>query len=171
MRLLWIAVALPLLASVAAAQPRESWIADARSGCSAWNPYPTEGESITWSGGCRDGHLDGRGVLEWHYDGRVVERYDGEFRDGRQVGHGTYDNGVDGRHYEGDFRAGRLTGRGVMTWRDGARYDGDFVDGRAHGEGTYLDARGNRFTGPWTDGCFRKGDQRAGVGVELETCR
>ena len=43
-----------------------SWIADKR-GCKVANTFPREGESITWSGPCKDGYADGEGVMPVSY--------------------------------------------------------------------------------------------------------
>lgn len=61
------------LATAAAAAPQETLIG--KEGCGVVNPHPLEGESITWTGGCRDGYAEGEGVLEWLRDGEVREHY------------------------------------------------------------------------------------------------
>ena len=45
--------------------------------CKVWNPYPAGGETIRWTGACKDGFADGRGTLEWQRGGKTYER-DGE---------------------------------------------------------------------------------------------
>ncbi len=42
------------------------------SGCALLNPYPTQDnhQSITWTGSCVNGALDGAGVLQWYKDGK-----------------------------------------------------------------------------------------------------
>lgn len=40
------------------------WIADKR-GCKVVNIAPQEGESITWSGECKNGIANGEGTLTW----------------------------------------------------------------------------------------------------------
>ncbi len=85
------------------------WIMDAVSRCATSNPQPTEGESIRWYGGCRDGKIDGQGTLVWNRDGREVERN------------------------EGGFRAGELHGEVVTTFADGSFIVGKYVDGQREG--------------------------------------
>ncbi len=59
--------------------------------CVVWTPYPQEQETVTWSGACTDGKVQGRGTLEWRYfeDEEWKERrYEGETKDGKMDGHG-----------------------------------------------------------------------------------
>ncbi len=42
------------------------WIADAKTGCQVWNPAPSPGESISWSGPCSNGKATGTGTLQWY---------------------------------------------------------------------------------------------------------
>jgi hypothetical protein len=176
---------------VAAQTPQPGWIADARTGCRVWNPSPQPNETISWTGGCSNGIAQGRGVLQWLKDGKPNERYEGEYRDGKQNGRGVYtsadgsrceceyrDDKKDGRgvltdkngRYEGEFRDDRHDGRGVMTWRDGSRYEGEFRDGKANGTGTYRDTDGQLYSGAWSKGCFQEGNQSARVGATMEEC-
>jgi hypothetical protein len=85
-------------------------VTDPNNNCATSNPYPQGQESIRWTGGCRDGLLDGQGVLTWYRDGRWTERN------------------------EGTFRAGELHGDAITTFPDGSTIAGSYVDGRRHGE-------------------------------------
>ncbi|WP_119420685.1 hypothetical protein [Desertibaculum subflavum] len=85
-------------------------VSDPDSKCATSNPYPQGQESIRWTGGCRDGLLDGAGTLTWYRDGRWTERN------------------------EGTFRAGELHGNAITTFPDGSTIAGSYVDGRRHGE-------------------------------------
>lgn len=88
-----------------------NWIKDAH-GVYLWNPQPTEGETITWSGGfVKDGQYkfaDGNGVVTWYNKyGKVVQVDEGNFKHGQRHGQFThrfkngnvvqikYDNGVE----------------------------------------------------------------------------
>lgn len=166
------------------------WSVDARSGCWIWNPNPQPGEVVTWTAGCgSDGRASGSGNLEWRHDGKV-ERYSGEYRDGKRHGRGVH-TWVDGGRYEGEFRDGKQHGRGVRTW-NGERYEGEYRDDKQHGrgvytwadgdryEGEYRDGRpdgfgearinGTRYVGRWAGGCFRDGNQRGAIGRPLSEC-
>lgn len=85
-------------------------VADPDSKCATSNPYPQGQESIRWTGGCRDGLLDGAGTLTWYRDGRWTERN------------------------EGTFRVGELHGNAITTFPDGSTIAGTYLDGRRHGE-------------------------------------
>ena len=85
-------------------------VSDAENKCATSNPYPQGQESIRWTGGCRNGLLDGQGVLTWYRDGRWTERN------------------------EGSFRAGELNGNAVTTFPDGSTIAGTYIDGKRHGE-------------------------------------
>src|SRR5262245_8366526 len=60
----------------AAAEDDVSWIADQR-GCKVANTFPRPGETITWSGPCKNGYADGDGVMQWFLDGKEDDRYEG----------------------------------------------------------------------------------------------
>ena len=132
-------------AAIAAEVSAPGWVADPSSGCRVWNPNPQENETVLWSGGCRDGLAEGRGMLQWFHDGRPTMRYEGEFRAGKENGHG------------------------ILTKQDG-RYEGEFRDGRAYGVG-HVEGPGYSYTGVWTDGCFREQDVIIGIGRDPSSCR
>jgi MORN repeat len=75
------------------APPR--WIADAKTGCKVWDPAPEQGESIRWSGACKDGFADGDGTLQWFLHGKPGDRYEGGYAHGKRNGYGvvTFANG------------------------------------------------------------------------------
>ena len=87
------------------AQPR--WIADPRTGCKVWDPAPQPGESVHWSGPCKDGLADGQGTLEWMEHGKPGDRYTGAYKHGKRNGYGvlTFSNG---KTVQGDWSDGAL---------------------------------------------------------------
>lgn len=111
-RMLSRAAALSVLCIVLGSVPglAATLVTDPQSNCSTSNPYPQGQESIRWTGGCRDGLLDGAGILTWYRDGRWTERN------------------------EGTFRAGELHGSAITTFPDGSTIAGTYVDGKRHGE-------------------------------------
>jgi hypothetical protein len=129
MRLLIIELALLALTSAAvqAAEPEVGWIADAK-GCKIANPNPKPNETVKWSGGCKNGYAEGKGVLEYAVDGKP------------------------GARYEGQLKRGRFDGRGVLRTPDGAVYDGDWLDGAQEGYGEYTAPDKTTFKGGWTAG-------------------
>lgn len=166
--LLLIVLGLGTALPASAQAPPSGWIADARTGCRVWNPSPKPKETITWSGSCSNGLAQGRGVLQWFTDGKAMDRYDGEYRDGKVNGRGVYTS-ARGNRYDGEWRDGQQNGRGVYTWANGNRYDGEYRDNKPNGLGTYtLD--GQVYSGTWTNGCFRQGDRWAWIGANKEEC-
>jgi hypothetical protein len=108
------------------------FVADPQSGCRVWNPHPQAGEAVVWSGACVNGLAQGTGRLQWLRDGQPYERDEGEWREGRQEGHGSQD-WSSGR-YVGDLVGGEPQGQGALTLRT-AHYEGEFRAGVPHGAG------------------------------------
>ena len=69
-----VALASALVCSVPAIAWAGDWIADAKTGCKVWNPRPSPGEAVRWTGSCKDGFADGKGVLEWLRGEKPYER-------------------------------------------------------------------------------------------------
>lgn len=89
------------------------WIADEATGCLAANPSPASNESITWSGGCVNGLIEGEGVLTWYEGERFLGRDEGHFVAGKLSGRGKIES-AEGWSYEGAF-----PGNGTMRFPDG----------------------------------------------------
>ena len=78
-------VALPATAQTV--QP--DWITATNQNCKLWNPQPEANESVTWSGGCKDGLASGKGVLKWTLNGKPDVEFDGEYQNGKRNGPGV----------------------------------------------------------------------------------
>jgi hypothetical protein len=77
--------------------------------------------------------------------------YHGDCDEGTDLAHGKGDaSGVD--RYVGEFVDGRPSGRGLYTWQNGARLDGTFRNGLAQGPGVFLSATGVRYEGKFNNG-------------------
>jgi hypothetical protein len=89
--------AMAVACCVALAHPTSAgdWITDGKTGCRVWNPYPTAKESLSWSGPCRDGYAEGKGVVQWFKEGLPYERDEGTWQEGREVGRGRYGRQAD----------------------------------------------------------------------------
>ena len=48
-------IAAMIVVSPAFAQPSGDWIADQKTGCKVWDPYPSSGQSIAWTGDSGNG--------------------------------------------------------------------------------------------------------------------
>ncbi|HYD06584.1 MAG TPA: hypothetical protein VEC60_12705 [Reyranella sp.] len=129
-----------------------TWMTDARSGCTVWDPLPVPEQTIQWTGRCRDGKASGAGVLTIFRAGKLVERDEGEFVDGKQTGHGSrhYRDG----QYAGDFKDGLFDGNGVYVASNGMRYDGEWKAGNFDGHGTLSFASGVRYEGQFRANTF-----------------
>jgi hypothetical protein len=112
------------------------------SGCAAWNFHPISNETISWSGGCVDGKLSGRGLLISYENGKEHSRYKGEMREGKSHGRGIGTD-AEGARYEGDWRDGKIHGRGILTWANGSRYEGEFRNDKIHGRGILIEVDKN----------------------------
>jgi len=70
--------------------PNWHWICDRSTGAWLWNPEPSDGESISWSGGyIEDGsyrYANGTGTLTWYKNGKVIQVDEGTFARGRHHG-------------------------------------------------------------------------------------
>lgn len=168
-----VGVSVPGAAQSPEARPGQPGWSRAASLCFVWNGEPKPGETVHWAGVCENGRASGPGELSWHYDGKT-ELYEGEMRDGKRHGRGTY-VWANGDRYDGEWRNGNRhgygtvvtanggrfdgewlddnrDGRGTMVWASGSRYDGEWRDDKQHGRGTYVWASGNRYDGEWRNG-------------------
>lgn len=59
--------------------------------------------------------------------------YEGEFKDGRQHGKGTFTL-PGGYEYTGDWAEGKIQGVGVVKYPNGSVYEGEFMDGAPNGK-------------------------------------
>jgi MORN repeat len=142
------------------------WIAADKSGCKIWNPHPAAGEIARWSGACKGGFAEGRGVLEWLRGGYAYERDEGEWRAGRQAGQGSQT--WPGGRYDGALSDSLPHGTGVLKLGD-AQYDGMFLNGTPNGTGVLTNGPGT-FAGAWREGCYNDGRTRAAFATSLKSC-
>ncbi len=136
----------------AAVEDDVSWIADKR-GCKVANTFPRQGETITWSGKCKDGYADGDGVVQWFLDGKEDDRYEGHVGMGWADGHGVLTK-TDGSKYDGDWKHSVQEGNGRYDAPDGSFYEGQWKNGKPHGQGQYRRPDGKVFIGEWVDGVY-----------------
>ena len=97
--------ALVFLSFAAAAQDTTAtpdWITATNKPCKIWNPQPQANESVTWSGGCKDGYASGKGVLAWTENGKPDAKFDGIYANGKRNGPGTLIM-PDGHRTEGNW--------------------------------------------------------------------
>ena len=128
------------------------WLTDPASACAVWDPLPVPDQSVSWTGECRDGKASGPGVLTISRLGRLVERNEGVFVDGKHSGHGVRVN-ASGR-YVGDFEDGLFEGNGTYVGSDGMRYDGEWKGGNFDGQGKLSFPSGVRYEGHFRANTF-----------------
>jgi hypothetical protein len=145
-----------------------------RPNCQTWDAEPQRNESVAWTGDCKAGKANGKGVLTWRYTNRQGDPQSETFS-GTLVG-GMGDGAVsivfsDGDRYDGMYRNGHRNGHGISVRTSGSRFEGEWKDGKPNGFGTYTTKDGTRYEGDWTEGCLAKGDDVIWYGSDEETCR
>ena len=107
-----------------------------RPGCYWLNEhYHSEQSTEKWSGRCHRGVAEGRGTLSVSGESDHTSPYEGTgaLAGGKKNGHWT-EGWIDGGRYEGEYREGKRNGRGTYTsasgnaqtceWHDGERVNG-----------------------------------------------
>ena len=149
----WLVAALALTVGTRLAAADETeWIADKR-GCKVANPFPRAGESITWSGPCKNGFADGQGILQWFFNGKEDDRYEGQLKLGWADGKGVLTKS-DGGKYDGDWKGSIQEGSGRYDGPDGSWYEGGWKNGKPNGQGQFHRPDGKVFIGEWIDGVY-----------------
>ena len=100
-------------------------------------------------------------------DGCIINCYEGEYKDGKWHGIGTY-TFTDGGRYEGEFKDGMKDGIGTVTWPNGEKYEGEFKDGNYHGRGEYVFSDGSKYEGEFRDGNVWNGIRTNADGSKTE---
>lgn len=126
------------------------WLQDKR-GCKVANPTPKPKETVTWTGACADGYMQGKGVLQFSTDGKPGAKYEGTLAKGQITGRGALRT-ADGATYDGDWVDGKQDGYGVYTAPDGSRYEGAWTAGEPDGPGSYRSPKGEVIRGVWENG-------------------
>lgn len=133
-------------------RPLTQWIIDPNTKCKIANAFPSAAETIAWSGSCKDGYADGRGVAQWSKAKKATsKKYEGEMIGGFMNGQGVLVQS-NGDKLEGTFKDGSLNGTGKAVWYNKNRYEGEWKDGYPNGKGTYTWADSKRYTGQWENG-------------------
>jgi hypothetical protein len=81
------------------------------------------------------------------------DRYEGNWKDGKMSGQGTFCWANSGDKYVGNWQDGKMNGQGIMYYADGSKYEGGWKDNNKHGQGIcYWSDSGDRYEGEWKDG-------------------
>lgn len=135
---------------------------------------PAPGSEVRWSGQCKDGFAQGKGVLVWRGSDDVERKLDATLAAGQVQGPatltmpdggkyiGTVTHGVpdgqgyfqdaNGMQYEGEVRQGRREGVAESLAPNGDNYKGQFKNGRPDGIGSMQFMLGGAYEGEWKDG-------------------
>ena len=112
------------------------WISDVDTRCQVWSrTSSTEGKSISikWSGLCENNKANGKGILQWYVNGKLISRY------------------------EGDLLDGYINGKGVSIWTNGLKYDGEWKNNVQSGYGERTVTKNGKLTETFK-GEFENGD-------------
>lgn len=113
------------------------WLKDADNSCWVFDGYPSPGETVKWSGACKDGLASGEGTETFYLNGKFAERRTGTFTSGSLNGHGVAAV-ADGTTYDGEWRYGARQGHGMLKLPNGGKYVGLWP-----GQGVYTGADGH----------------------------
>ncbi|MDY0117217.1 MAG: hypothetical protein RBR59_06560 [Sulfurimonadaceae bacterium] len=58
------------------------WLSD-ENNCKVYNPCPSETESIEWDGKCKNGKIEGQGILKWYVNGKLYSVSLGNMKQGK----------------------------------------------------------------------------------------
>lgn len=108
-----------------------------KENCAVWTEEPASEETVTWTGGCKDGKANGNGKKVWRY--YYFPKWKGTYRGWKES------------TYIGEMRGGKNNGRGVLTWPDGSKYDGEWKNNKREGKGTWITVEGEKCDGIWRD--------------------
>jgi hypothetical protein len=100
----------------------DHWIAD-QNGCKTYAGNVPAGITATWTGGCKNGYVNGRGILRAYHDGSPFQTYSGEMKEGHKHGKGVLVPATSLHdRYEGEFVNDKFQGLGVMRAEYGSRF-------------------------------------------------
>lgn len=122
-----------------------NWLFDTQLGCRMWDWHPDLRDRAMWSGACRVGLKEGRGVVQWYEHGQPIDRFEGTYHQGKREGFGRYD------------------------WNEKDSYVGHYTADVPEGFGT-AEIAGEVFAGDWHNGCLRKGDRVVAIAVPRRSC-
>ena len=115
-------------------------------------------ESMTlgeqYHGEVQGGKKDGQGYCVY----KNGDRYEGNWKNDKKEGKGTYYFTQKGDIYKGYFLNDYPNGKGIYYYKNGDRYEGMFKDGKKDGEGIFTYANGGRYKGSF------KNDEKDGKG-------
>lgn len=125
------------------------WIEDVNSHCWTSSDNPRPGETVSWTGDCKDKLMSGEGTLIWSLDGRH-ETEIGTFVRGRMNGRGSILQ--NGTTLESDFHNGEATGHCSFAFADGSKLETECLKGKSNGHGVATYPNGGKLEVDYRDG-------------------
>ncbi|MBR8839078.1 MAG: protein kinase [Stigonema ocellatum SAG 48.90 = DSM 106950] len=118
-------------------------------------PVPSTGGrkygTTTYYGFPKNSSITGKGIVvlpdQSDKSGRSA-RYDGELKNGKFSGCGTY-TFANGIRYIGQFDDAKFQGTGKWIDPHGCQYVGEFKSNKADGQGVFISKDGSRYSGTW----------------------
>jgi hypothetical protein len=130
------------------------FLADPKTACKVWDPFPVEGEKVTWSGRCVDGLAEGEGTVIYLWGGKR-QLVTGMFSKGKEADGAQTTVEADGSVQSGIIKDGKLEGRLIQKYSNGSmKFNGEAASGKKSGFGVYywLSANNVRYEGFFKDG-------------------
>ena len=151
-----------LLALTVPVYAEDFWLSDPATGVKVWDPSYLDKRTFTWTGGYKNGYVDGWGTLTIYYNGQISRQYEGTYVLGKLSGQGVLiqNDGADSSRYEGELLNGEKSGKGIMVKQDGTRIEADWQYNDIYGRAIVTWPTGERL-----DGTFKCGLTGDGVKV------
>jgi hypothetical protein len=127
------------------------WASDPNSGCALFDASLHPGDSVSWSGACKDGRAEGGGTARFTNNGRQIESFTGDFSDGVADDGAVTVSWGDGWSYDGEMLHGQFDGEGALVNNKGDHFEGWWKAGKLDGAGSVIHANGERYDGLWKD--------------------
>ena len=124
------------------------------AGCYIWNPNLQQSETVTWSGQCSGGLVNGTGTQTWIFaaNGENTLTYGpGPYLNGKMHGTWTVHND-DGDVFEIPFVNGERHGTEVERQADGYVIETPYLNGEIHGTQVFRSPGGIVTEYPWVNG-------------------
>jgi pimeloyl-ACP methyl ester carboxylesterase len=85
-----------------------NFIQDKKNKCIVWFKNGFGEDSVTWSGGCKDGLANGQGTMTGYIKGNPTSKYVGQMANGKPNGNGVFTFAGNALKLEGNFSNGEI---------------------------------------------------------------
>lgn len=111
--------------------------------CYVWNPHPKMQETVEWSGNCKNGKIDGEGVLKWNDYTLHGKAKEGFIEGSMNI---LYD---DGTKFAGNMMKSEISGTGQWIYSSGVVFDVEYSKDLSQQivKGRYIFPNGNKYEG------------------------